>query len=996
MKEDIDRNGKDYWRSLDQLAETPEFKESLNREFPEHAWEMDNSLTRRNFISLMGASLAMAGLAGCRRPLEKIVPYVSQPEEIIPGVPQHYATAMPLGLSAFGLVVECHEGRPTKIEGNPLHPSTLGAANAMVQASILGLYDPDRSKRVLHRGNEQEWINFISFWRDLYTKYQQNRGQGLAVLTESFSSPTLSKLAADFRTTFPSAAFVAREPISDENIYDGIKNAAGAVYQPVYHIQIARVILTLDSDFLQIESENISAMRGYADGRRLITEKDQMSRLYAVESNFSLTGGMADHRLRLPSRYIGSFTIALANELKKLGLSIDIDVSNNNPEEILDQKWITTVAHDLLQSQETSLILAGRRQPAYVHSLVLSINQALGNIGSTVTYHKPVDAELPSGGAFGRLIDSMKKGEISTLVMLGGNPVYDAPADLNFAQTIKNVEHSVHFSLNNNETSQLAEWHVPQAHYLESWGDARAVDGTISVIQPMIAPLYGGHSPVELLNLLATGQDQSGYDIVRGRWADLLKGKGYEKEWRRVLNDGLLPGSDFASETISVNYPDVNASLKQSLPEIKPLNANNLELVFAPSPAVYDGRFANIGWLQELPDSMTKLTWDNPALLSHRTAKELDLNNGDIVRLQKEGRTLEAAVWILPGHADYSITIPLGYGREAAGRIGNGVGFNAYRLRVSSARDFTDGLTLAKTGQCHKLSSTQEHQSMEGRPLLREGTLAEYRRDPEFAEKMVTLPVLESIFTEHKYDKGYQWGMVIDLNACTGCNACTIACQSENNIPIVGKEQVYRGREMHWIRVDRYFSGEVDNPEMVHQPVPCQQCENAPCETVCPVAATIHDDEGINVMTYNRCIGTRYCSNNCPYKVRRFNFFNFTNQYPDTIKLAQNPEVTVRFRGVMEKCTFCIQRIARGKANAKLEGREVRDGEIIPACQQTCPAQAIVFGNLNDPNSRVSQIKKQNLNYQILAELNTKPRNSYLARIRNPHPDLEGYKPKAG
>ncbi|SYZ72594.1 Fe-S-cluster-containing hydrogenase [Candidatus Zixiibacteriota bacterium] len=996
MSDELKYGGKEYWRSFDQLAETPEFQELLHREFPEHAWELDNGMSRRNFLSLMGASVAMAGLAGCRRPVEKILPYVSQPEEIIPGVAQHYATTMPLGLNAYGLVVETHEGRPTKIEGNPLHPSTLGAASAIMQASILGMYDPDRSKRLLQKGDEKEWIDFVSFWRELYQSYLQNRGKGLAVLTESFASPTLAKLIETFRSQFPAAAFISWEPVSDENLYEGTKTAAGAYLQPVHYYDRARVILSLDSDFLQTEGENVAATRHFADGRRLVTEKDAMNRLYMVESNYSLTGGMADHRLRLASRHIGPFVMALTRELKTLGLAVGIDARIDYPENFFDKKWLNVVARDLLRSQGQSLLVAGRRQPSYVHEIVLALNHGLGNTGQTVSYRRAIDSEMPSTAALSGLVDSVNRGEIETLIILGGNPVYNAPVDLKFPEALKKAGHVIHLGLYNDETGKISEWHIPQSHYLESWGDARAADGTVSVIQPMIEPLYGGHSAVELLNLIVTGHDQGGYDIVRNRWSDILNGLTFESVWQKVLHDGLLSNSAVPPQTITLNFAAIESDINRSLPSYKQLDSGNMEVVFAASPAMFDGRFANIGWLQELPDSITKITWDNPVLISHRTAQALKVESGDLVQLEWQGNKMEAAVYVLPGHADNSVTLQLGYGQSGLGRIADGVGFDTYRLRQSQNKDFGDGLIVTKTGRTYKLSTTQNHQTMEGRPMVREGTIDEYRQRPNFAAEMVKLPLIESIFTEHKYDTGYQWGMTVDLNACTGCNACTIACQSENNIPIVGKEQVSRGREMHWIRNDRYFVGDTDTPEMAHQVVACQQCENAPCETVCPVAATVHDHEGLNVMTYNRCIGTRYCSNNCPYKVRRFNFFNYTNKLPQTIKMAQNPDVTVRFRGVMEKCTFCVQRIVRGKDKAKLEGREVRDGEIITACQQTCPAQAIVFGNINDPDSRVSQIKKSNRNYQILAELNTKPRNSYLARIRNPHPELENHKPVTG
>jgi molybdopterin-containing oxidoreductase family iron-sulfur binding subunit len=790
-----------------------------------------------------------------------------------------------------------------------------------------------------------------------------------------------------------------------------------------------------------------------------------MNRLYAVESTYSVTGGMADHRFRLPGRHIGPFAVALAQELKALGLNLNIDTQAAYPEGIFDKKWINVVARDLLSAGKSSLIIAGRRQPSYVHALIMAINDALGAIGNTVTYRKAADAAVPSTDDLAALVEKMNRGNISTLIILEGNPVYNAPSDLKFAEALKKVEHTIHLSLYNDETSQAVEWHIPETHYLESWGDARAVKGTSSVIQPMIEPLYGGHSYLEMLNLIATGRDQRGYDLIRERWKGYMGTPSFDKHWKEILCDGVLtsaalplratmiddinlnrttastgPGNEsidydnpevvFASaallsdrqaadngrrkesndsmimnehqavtyypEVIKINYDYLNKAINSSLPTYRAIDSNNLEVIFASSPHLFDGRFANNGWLQELPDAVTKITWDNPALISPRTAKELNLENGDMVRLDYQGHSLEMPVWIVPGQADYSVILILGYGRKAAGKVGDNVGFDTYKLRTSDAKDFGEGLEIIKTGQTYKLAVTQEHQSMEGRPLVREATLDEYRRQPDFAPQMVKHAAIESIFTEHKYDRGYQWGMAIDLNACIGCNACTIACQSENNIPIVGKEQVARGREMHWIRNDRYFVGDIDSPEMVHQPVACQHCENAPCETVCPVAATVHDREGLNVMTYNRCIGTRYCSNNCPYKVRRFNFFNYTNKLSETIKMAQNPEVTVRSRGVMEKCTFCVQRISHAKARAKLEGREVRVGELVTACQQTCPSRAIVFGNINDPDSEIARIKKQNRNYQILAEFNTRPRNSYLARIRNPHPELENYKPVIG
>lgn len=987
------KQGKEYWRSLEQIADTPEFRSFLHREFPEHAWELDNSISRRNFISIMGASLALAGLTGCRRPVDKIVPYVAPPEELVPGQPSYYATSMPFGVGGYGLVVETHEGRPTKIEGNQLHPSTMGASSAIVQASLLGLYDPDRSRNPLYRGAEKEWAEFVAFWHELYPRYLQNKGEGLAIIAESTSSPTFYKLYEEFLKNFPEADFVVYEAVNDENIYNGVKLAAGQFLQPLYHYDRAKVILSLDADFLLTESENIAATRKFSQSRRLKSEKDSMNRLYVVEGVYSLTGAMADHRLRLPSSEVIHFTVALAQELQSLGLTLSLaDLPDSSAADI-DKKWLNVLARDLLAAAHSALIVAGRRQPPAVHALVAAINHALGAAGNTVDYARPDSLIYPDAAAFAALAQKMESGSVSCVIILGGNPAYNAGADIDLKAALGKVEHSIHLSPYLDETSQLTAWHLPQSHFLESWGDVRSLDGTLGIIQPMIEPLYDSHSSLEVMSLLVTGRDRRGYDIVRYYWQDILKGMEYEKEWRKILHDGLKEGSAFPVVIPRIDFAAVAESLKKNLPLGSSASADNLEIVFTVSPSLFDGRFANNGWLQELPDSMTKLCWDNAALLSPKTADALGVTSGDMAQINYRGRQIEMPVWTMPGQADYIVNLSLGYGREKAGQVGNGVGFNSYRIRPSSSPDFGIGADIQKTGRRYLLVTTQDHQSMEGRPIVREATLEEYRREPDFAEKMVEHPPLVSIYTEHKYDEGYQWGMTIDLNVCTGCNACTIACQSENNIPIVGKEQVRRGREMHWIRNDRYFTGETDNPEVVHQPVTCQHCENAPCEQVCPVAATSHDREGLNVMTYNRCIGTRYCSNNCPYKVRRFNFFNYIGSMAETLKMAQNPDVTVRSRGVMEKCTFCIQRISRARITAKKENRTIRDGEVVTACQQGCPADAIVFGNINDPNSRVSQIKKQNRNYALLAELNTQPRNTYLAKVRNPHPELEHYKP---
>jgi molybdopterin-containing oxidoreductase family iron-sulfur binding subunit len=980
--------GKTHWRSLEQRVGDPRAREFLEREFPEAASEPPEGITRRTMLTLLGASLSMAGLTACRRPVEKIVPYVSAPEEIIPGIPQRFATTLSVGHGAHGLVVESHEGRPTKIEGNELHPSSRGATSAAIQASILGLYDPDRSKSVLYEGERKTWPDFVSAWGEIGLPYLDDGGVGMAVLTEPHSSPTLAQLADGLSWEYPEAAWATWEPISDENVYAGVQRATGSDLQPVYRFERASVILSLDADFLLTESESVRHARGFADGRRVASTADPMNRLYVVESGLSLTGGNADHRLRLQS---GQVAVFLARLAARLGRDLDVGPLDAGAIPSLEgpdvDRWIDVLARDLLAARGRGLIVAGRRQPPAVHAAALALNAALGNVGRTLLLHERRDAAPSRLSDLERLAGEMHDGRVSLLIVLGGNPAYNAPADLDFAGALEKVARVIHFAPYLDETSRYATWHVPQAHPLESWGDARSVEGVPSVVQPLIAPLYDGRSPVEMLGLISTGEALSAHELVRETWRSILGEADFEQRWTRVLHDGLL--SDAAPAPVEpVVQPDPVAELVRGVAGASPATASDLEVVFAASPAVFDGRFANNGWLQELPDPVTKLTWDNAALMSPATAEALGLRNGDVAKLTRDGRELEIATWIVPGQADHSVTLYLGYGRRAAGRIGDGCGFDTYALRTAAAPDIGRGMQVARTGRVYQLVQTQDHGSMEGRPIVREADLAHFRQHPTFAREMVEHPPLVSLWEDHPYDEGYQWGMAIDLNTCIGCNACVTACQSENNIPIVGKEQVHEGREMHWIRVDRYFTGEVPDPQTVFQPVPCMHCENAPCEQVCPVAATMHDREGLNTMVYNRCIGTRYCSNNCPYKVRRFNFYNFTKDTPEVQKMAHNPDVTVRSRGVMEKCSYCLQRINAARIDAKLAGREIRDGDVRTACEQACPTRAITFGNVRDPESRVSKTKAQQRDYVMIAELNNRPRTSYLAKLRNPHPDL--------
>jgi len=1012
-----------YWRSLAQIEDRPEFRTALEREFPEGASELPDGVTRRDMMMLLGASLSLAGVAGCRRPVEEIVPFVTAPEESVPGVPRYYATSMPFRRSAYGLIVESHEGRPTKIEGNPSHPSTLGASSSLVQASVLGLYDPDRSQSVTFQGSRKSWADFVTAWAQLSEAHASDGGAGLAVLSESFSSPTLARLASDLRSRYPRLQWATYDAVSDESRLAGVRSATGRDLDLMLRLDRAAVILALDADPLLTDPEMIRHARGFAAGRSAGASGGAMNRLYAVEGVFSLTGAMADHRLRLESRQIAPFLAALAARLAPPAAGATGLAGTGIPG--VDSRWIDALAKDLLANRGKGLIVAGERQPAAVHAAVCALNTYLDNTGKTVSYYETKDASLPSVSSLVSLVSAMNRGEIQTLVVLGGNPVFDAPADLGFASALAKVPHSIALGHTVDETSSKAKWHIPRAHYLESWGDVRAVGGTLGVVQPLILPLFGGRSPVEVLGLLAAGKDRPGYDLVRETWTPILGEGEFDKKWNRVLHDGLLAGSELPEVV-----PELTAQPLASLAEASAkaggrLRAEgasaSLEVVFLPSPSLHDGRFANDGWLQELPDPLTKLTWDNPALVSPKTAEKLGLASEDVIRVDCSGRSLELPLSILPGMADGVVALTVGYGRSHAGRIGSGVGFDAFTVRSSKAPGFDGGGKLTKLARTYALSATQNHGSMEGRPIVRESTLNELRselasrpssaEDPHAAEsreapkegKVSALGVFEeephhfSLWKEHAYDQGHQWGMTIDLNSCIGCNACMTACQSENNVPVVGKIQVAKGREMHWIRVDRNFSGDPSgSPEVVVQPVPCMHCEDAPCEQVCPVAATVHDGEGLNVMVYNRCIGTRYCSNNCPYKVRHFNFFNFTKDTPDILKLAMNPDVTVRARGVMEKCTYCTQRITRAKIDAKIAGRELRDGDVKTACQQVCPASAIQFGDLRDKSSRVVQAKADPRNYALLEELNTKPRTTYLAKVRNPNPDLEGARTDTG
>ncbi|NQV42977.1 MAG: TAT-variant-translocated molybdopterin oxidoreductase [Candidatus Marinimicrobia bacterium] len=985
--------GKTYWRSLDHLAETPEFKELVEKEFPEGADELKNPVSRRKFLSLMGASMALAGLTSCRRPVEKIIPYVVKPEEIIPGKPQYYATNMPFGTESFGLLVESHEGRPTKIEGNKNHPASGGSSNVFMQAEMLNLYDPDRSQIILNKGKNSSWQAYRAAWKKLAAEHVETGGEGLAILSESFSSPTMMRLSEAFMEKFPQATWVTYDSVSDENIFAGIQAATGALARPKYRFKEANVVLSLDSDFLQMDSNDIPHARDFAGRRKVRSENDSMNRLYVVEGTYTITGGMADHRLRVQSGQVGMFAAALAHELSAQGLDIKAPRVNAD----FDKKWISSVAKDLLANRGKSLVLGGRRQPPEVHTLIALINDVLGNTNQTVAYSNNPDMQVSNLKSFVGLTQSMNAGKIESLVILGGNPVYQAPAGVDFAAGLKKVNHSVHLSSHVDETSANTTWHINEAHFLESWGDVSGYGGA-GIIQPLIAPLFDGKSNIDVLADLLSDEEVWAYGVIQETWRGLLGTGNFDKAWRKAVHDGFHASS--RETPVSMNKSRAQGAVSMSRYYSSTASPDDMEVIFTASFTNYDGRYANNGWMQELPDPVTKVTWDNVALISANTAKHLGVKNQDRLKISNGATDVVLPVWIQPGMADNTVALELGYGREI-GRVSTGVGSNVSILRNTSGMNIASGFTAEKAFGAHILACVQDHHGFDEEKLaadaiqkrlptiVRESTLSDYQKDPEFAMAFAEKNELKGMWKEHDYSEGNQWGMAIDLTSCTGCSACTIACQSENNIPVIGKDEVSNGRDMSWIRLDRYYTGDVEDPEMVFQPIACQHCEMAPCEGVCPVAATTHSDEGLNEMAYNRCIGTRYCSNNCPYKVRRFNFFNYTKDMPEIVEMAMNPDVSIRFRGVMEKCTFCVQRINVAKIDVKNEGRDLEDGDIVVACQQACPTDAIAFGNINDPNSEVSKMKAQNRDYALLGELNLQPRTSYGAKLRNPNPDLE-------
>ncbi|MEX0770271.1 MAG: TAT-variant-translocated molybdopterin oxidoreductase [Balneolaceae bacterium] len=1010
MSEDPKQNT--YWKSLKELSRNEEYEKFLHREFPEDASEMTDQVSRRSFLRVMGASIALAGFASCRRPVQKIMPYSRMPEDKVLGQPSFYATSMPFQDSLTGLLVENNEGRPTKLEGNDEHPSSGGRTSIYNQAAVLSMYDPDRSRSIRNNGNRVERDDFIAFAAEHFS----DRSRNIAFISEANSSPTYNRLKEQALEQFSNARWVTYEPFGEDPSLEGTRLAFGRKLRTLHHFDLANVVISLDDDFMSPQAgKNSVEDAGRLTSRRAVRDPgDSMSRLYCIESNFSITGSYADHRLRLKTSEIETFTYALASRLSQTveGLDTFSNIENG----FSNHEWIERLSAELLNNRGEGILTVGNEHKPAVHAAVAAINQALQNAGNTVTYHEvPYFDEADQREAFQNVVNQMHNGQIDTVVLIGVNPVFNAPSDLDAGGALDNAGTVIHLSDYVDESSVLADWHVNRAHFLEAWGDGFSFSGVRSVIQPQVQPLFGGWSEVEFLQVITTGEWTDGYELVRETWSDSFPNR-FENSWRRILHDGL----DAANDT----FPQANVSLTNDFsarmsPHLSAEPISGIEITIKPDAKLFDGRYANNGWLMELPDPMTKITWDNVALMSPATAEKLGIpverhlrdKGAEVVRIDTGEEAIEIAAWIQPGHADDSITLTTGYGRSGIGRVADGVGVDTYPLRQTDSPYFCQA-EVSTTGRSYEIACVQDHHNMEGRDMIREASMNEYRENPDFASYEnvhgYEIPGLEeahekneehpiTLFNPRDYPEHEpQWGMAIDLNACFGCGVCTLACQAENNIPVVGKREVGRRRIMHWIRTDRYFEGGTEDPKAMHQPVPCMHCELAPCEQVCPVAATTHSEDGMNQMTYNRCIGTRYCSNNCPYKVRRFNFFNYSKEYlttgddPEIIQMAMNPEVTVRFRGVMEKCTYCVQRVNRAKINAKKETGSPKpaDGAVKTACQQACPANAISFGDLTDPDSSVSRAKQNERNYVMLEEINVRPRTSYLAKLRNPNPDM--------
>lgn len=1136
-------------------------------------------LNRRKFLALSAATLGAAALAGCRRPDIQILPFSATPDDQIghsvPGKPTFYATSIPRPAGALPILVESHDGRPTKIEGNPQHACSGGSADAHAQASVYDLYSPDRVMSEKYPGVmegrvSRKWEDFDRFARAEAETLLKEKGKGFAILTEQVPSPALRALRDAMKAKLPQVAWYSYEAADTSEALKGAEIAFGAKLVARYRFDKADRVLALDCDFLGNEGDSVFHSRGFAAKRR---DEAHTNRLYVVESTYTVTGTMADHRLRLAVSQVGAYLVALTKELKaahaKALKKPDAlpDSLPATPEFLekaggvlgepaggaTDRKWLKAVAKDFAEHAGRGLIVVGPRQPAWVHALAHALNEALGNYAAGLAEFRDAPPEH-TDKTLKQLVADIAAGNVHTLLIVGGNPVFNSPADLKFGEALAKVAKKIRLGLYHDHTSEKCDWHLPLAHVLEGWGDTEAADGALCCVQPLIAPLNsgksgddtaparGGRTVLEVLSLFAQapGADgkpvgsflaaqKAGYHYVRKAFSDrsgtAIGAPNFDLEFNRYKQLGFYPVDPEKAKQLGFAKPDEKAAkpktvtankaaVSAALAAFKATDAPTkaaLEVTFHASYALGDGRGAMNPWLQELPDPITKLVWDNAALVSPATARELGLASGDVVRLERDELFLDVPVFVLPGQADFSLALSYGhFGEMRIGHVPDGGGTNVFPFRTSGALHTLTGVKLKKTGRRADLVTTQEHGVIpEGRDIVREVAVEKHRADPfKHVDGKHQLEVHDESKPQHSgpklglapdghlteaalkkqfqggygnkqqppaparekqerfpldlarpelLDSPFQWGMVFDLSACTGCSACVVACQAENNIPVVGKHEVKRNREMHWIRIDRYFSAQDGatadaDPRIISQPLACVHCEAAPCEQVCPVNAAVHSPEGLNLQVYNRCIGTRYCSNACPYKVRRFNWFDFNKRrldelrvptplasggtsfvetgVPETLKMQKNPDVSMRMRGVMEKCTYCQQRIERGKYGAKIAATEVAqgrrtidvdssfkpldgsaykkpknplaagydldaqgrvvvpDGVIVTACEAACPSRAITFGNMLDPNSRVSKQKAKEADYLLLGELNTKPRTSYLPRIRNVNPDM--------
>jgi Fe-S-cluster-containing dehydrogenase component len=992
--------GRTYWRSVEERLLGDAALAGGGDEFPPGHFDVPTGFERRDFLQLMGASIALAGITACtEKPVERVLAYTRAPEGLAPGNPLHYATAYERDGIGAGLVVTSWEGRPTKVEGNPSHPGSKGATGPAEQALLLQLYDPSRARVLKERSLGRSWRSFREAMNLRAASWNADGGASLRFLVEPSGSPTVRALRQEILQRFPQARIFPYSAAPRDNVYEGTRLTFGAPLEPQLDVERADIILSFDADFLEARSENLAANRGFA-ARRDLRHPAGMNRLYVVEPRMSITGGMADHRLRARSSDIEGLAVAVAAEL---GKSVPALAGFAPPTGLpaATQAWVKAVAKDLAAHAGRSLVVVGERQTPLSHAVGHAINAGLQNVGTTVRFTEPVVDTVSGRASWQPLIDDLRAGRVDTLVMTCGNPISSAPPDVGLAALLKRVPNVVYLGYYDDETGRAANWFIPRAHPFESWGDVRALDGTASIVQPLIAPLYAGLTEIEVLEAFVDRGERKPYDAVRATWRARGMAADFDVAWETWLSSGVIPGT--RSPVVSPVLR--SGAVAQMAAAVKPAPAG-LELNVVTDYKVFDGRFSQNAWLQELPDPVTKVVWDNVALISEATAAKLGVKpydpvgkETDLLTLSIDGRSVQAPVFIQPGCADDTVTVPLGYGKQIvelyfeadAPRV---VGFDAGALRSGAAPWFRTGLQATRTGQRYSLVTTQTQNTALGLPVALMQTVEEFQKAPEAVDyrrptaklKGRALPNVQKPVDYS--EQQYKWGMSVDMSRCTGCNACVVACQAENNIPVVGKYQVGRGRAMQWIRLDRYYSGDPANPEVVQQPMLCQHCEAAPCEYVCPVNATVHSDEGLNDMVYNRCIGTRYCSNNCPYKIRHFNYLHWTAQRSQVERMIYNPDVTVRARGVMEKCTYCVQRIERARIVSRLENRTILESELVTACQQACPTEAIVFGSLNDPKSRVTQLHEDPRRFDVLHELNTRPRTAYLTKIKNPNPEL--------